>query len=371
MGANQKKRELITGHLESVRRFRFCGPSDDPDEQTAVTEAYRYLVIQLKRLAGPILSQAAAAQLNAIDVEINNIYSAYEARAELDALLPDIEAALEILDDTAMPLEQSFSKRHRYSGAAKEITIREDAPESLRYVVLQTAVELGWGPSSLRRILCRVLRVPPDAGNWSEYPNIWDEVQSLMYRCDWFRVYDFIEALYAWLAKNDFEQGKTDAPQFAEALNEFFIEEGIGWQLVDGHIVTRGTEAFEAVVTEATAALEATERPTAARHLHEALQDLSRRPDADLPGAVYHAMGSLECVARDFTGDSKATLGEVLKRYPGLLPKPLDEALSKIWGYASNEARHVEEGREPNREEAELLVGLAAALSTYLTRKQP
>jgi len=155
----------------------------------------------------------------------------------------------------------------------------------------------------------------------------------------------------------------------ATAINSFFIEEGIGWQLVDGQIVTRGTEAFEAVVTEATVALEGSERPTAAKHLHEALQDLSRRPEADLSGAVYHAMGSLECLARDLTGDNKATLGEALKRYPGLLPKPLDTALSQIWGYASNEARHVQEGRETSREEAELLVGLSAALSTYLTRK--
>jgi hypothetical protein len=268
-----------------------------------------------------------------------------------------------------MALEQPFSKRHRYT-TSKEISIREDAPESLHYFVLQTAIDLGWAPSSLRTILCRVLRVPPDSGNWSEYPNVWGAVEGLMYRCEWYKVYDVIEAMYARFSKHDSENRQQDAPQFAEAVNPLFLEEGIGWQLVNGQIVTRGTEAFESVVTEATAALEGTERPTAAKHLHEALQDLSRRPDADLPGAVYHAMGSLECVARDLSGDTKATLGEILKRYPGLLPKPLDEALSKIWGYASNEARHVEEGREPRREEAELLVGLAAALSTYLTRKQ-
>jgi hypothetical protein len=52
------------------------------------------------------------------------------------------------------------------------------------------------------------------------------------------------------------------------------------------------------------------------------------RPEADLPGAVYHATGSLECVARDFTGNSKATLGEVLKPYPGLLPKPATKPCS-------------------------------------------
>jgi hypothetical protein len=79
-------------------------------------------------------------------------------------------------------------------------------------------------------------------------------------------------------------------------------------------------------------------------------------------------MGALECVARDVTGDRKLTLGEILKAHPALLPKPLDEALSKVWGYASEQARHVLEGRNPNRQTAELVVGLAAAVSTYLTK---
>jgi hypothetical protein len=93
------KRELIAKAIEDARNFRFCGPSDDPDEQTAVTLGFRHLVIQLKRLAGPLLPETAVSRLNAIDVEINNLYSAFEANAELDALLPDIESALEHLDE--------------------------------------------------------------------------------------------------------------------------------------------------------------------------------------------------------------------------------------------------------------------------------
>jgi hypothetical protein len=270
-----------------------------------------------------------------------------------------------------MPLDQPFSKRHHYIGAAKEITIFEDAPENLRHFVIQAATDLDFGPIRLLDVICRLLRVVPDSSNCNEYPDIWQEVEWLVKRCEWFRVYDIIEAVHDRMYKEDerYRFSTNVAARYAETLNEFFIEEGIGWQLVDGQIVTRGSEAFEAVVTKATSALEETSRPTAAKHLHEALQDLSRRPQADLSGAIYHAMGSLECVARDFTGDSKATLGEVLKRHPDLLPQPLDKALSQIWGYASNIARHVEEGREPNRAEAELMVGLAAALSTYLTRK--
>ena len=170
-----------------------------------------------------------------------------------------------------MPLEQPFSKRNRFGGGPKEITVREDAPQNLRYFVLQTALDLGWRPTALRSILCRVLRVPPDAGNWSEYPNIWGEVQELMYSCDWFKVYDIIEALHVRFTRNDEHNGEQDAVAFTNAVNELFIDEGIGWQLVDGKILTRGTDAFETVVTEATVALEVSQRPTAAEHLHGVL----------------------------------------------------------------------------------------------------
>jgi hypothetical protein len=255
-----------------------------------------------------------------------------------------------------------FSKRHGFRGEPKEITVREDAPESLRYFVVQTAIDGGLSPSYLRRALCRLMRVMPDPSNWSEYPNIFDEVQALLRECDWFRVYDFIEAIEANFA----QRGDVS---FADAINEFFVEEGVGWQLSFGQILTRGPEAFETIVTEAAAALKTSKRPTAAGHLHDALEGLSRRPKPDLSGAAYHAMGALECVARDLTGDPKAILGDILKRHPGLLPKPLDTALSQVWGYASNEARHVLEGRDISREEAELLVGLSAAVSTYLLCK--
>jgi hypothetical protein len=93
------KREIISTTIAQIRKFRFCGPSDDPDEQTAVTAGYRHLVIQLQRLAGPILPDDVASQLNALDVEIDNLYSAYDASSEVNALLPDIESALEALDN--------------------------------------------------------------------------------------------------------------------------------------------------------------------------------------------------------------------------------------------------------------------------------
>ena len=77
----------------------------------------------------------------------------------------------------------------------------------------------------------------------------------------------------------------------------------------------------------------------------------------------------MECLARDLAGTPKDTLGENLKRRPNLMPKPLDTALSQIWDYASNEARHVVEGRNLERNDAALVVGLVSAIVTYFSAK--
>ena len=91
------KQRMIKDVIAEIRRFRFCGPSDDPDEHTAVTVGYRHLLVQLQRWATPILPQSAAESLNALTVDVNNLYTVYDANAEVLALLPDIEGVLETI----------------------------------------------------------------------------------------------------------------------------------------------------------------------------------------------------------------------------------------------------------------------------------
>lgn len=270
--------------------------------------------------------------------------------------------------------EAPFSRRNRFAPDEPDIAVWEDAPESVRVTLLESGRRCGMGPTWQRNIVSRVLRVKPDPGSWSEYPNVWEEVQGHVYGCPWFKVYDLIEAY--WKALNDDDDSSyrlhpadRKSSDFTTEINQSLVDERVGWQLVNGLIVSRGPETFETVVHDARAALSESQRPTAAGHIGEALAALSRRPAANYAGAIYHAMGALECVARDVSGREKATLGEILKWHPELLPKPLDEALSKVWGYVSNESRHVREGRDPTRADAELVVGLAAAVATYLTRK--
>lgn len=261
-------------------------------------------------------------------------------------------------------MEAPFSKRHGYRPTPKEITIRNSAPEELRMAILQIAVDVGMTPTELREVVCRVLRKRPDPYNWSDYPNVWNEIQELIMDCEWFKVYDIAEAIYSQLPRRLGRVGE----EFMEQMNDFFVERGIGWQMVDGRIQTRGPETFEEVVKRAKEGLDTAALPTAKSELHEALQDLSRRPEPDLTGAVQHAMAALECVAREISGDRKATLGDILKKHKEKLniPKPLDEAVSKSWGYASEMGRHIREGRIPTRRDVELIVGVSATIINYL-----
>jgi hypothetical protein len=92
---------------------------------------------------------------------------------------------------------------------------------------------------------------------------------------------------------------------------------------------------------------------------------LSRRPKADATGAIHHAVASLESVARERAKDRKATLGKLIPKLG--LPSPLDIAVAKVWGYASDSARHGKEGKTPSRREATLVVGTCAAVAAFLS----
>lgn len=256
----------------------------------------------------------------------------------------------------------SFSQRHGLVRPDAEITIRNDAPPQVRDATIQIAYRSGLKPSDIRELLCQILFRSPDRNNWSEFPNIDGEVRELIDDCAWFEVYDLIEML----ALKSERRGLS----FADEMNRFFRAAGIGWQLIGNRVETRGTEVFEAAVRQGQAELLHQGRKTAATELHEALNDLSRRPLAETTGAIQHAMAALECVARDVAG-SKDTLGQLIQRNPGIFPPPVNQIVEKAWGYTSNYGRHLTEGKPPQFEEAELMVGLSGVLCRYLARTVP
>ncbi|QQR34748.1 hypothetical protein JI749_10145 [Devosia oryziradicis] len=258
--------------------------------------------------------------------------------------------------------DSTFSHRFGFRAPDAEITVREDAPPAIRDAILMLGYSLGFSPKGMRDIVCAVMLRRPDSNNWSEEP-VEREVHGLVDDAPWFRIYDLAERLYQSLQQRD---SYGDKPrQYEEQLNAAFCEHGIGWKMEKGQILVRGSEAFELATATAPDMMRAAGAPTASNEMHQALIDISRRPEPDVTGAIQHAMAALECVARGYEGTS-GTLGSIISRLP--LPKPMDEAVRKLWGFASEQGRHILEGRDPAFEEAELVVTTAAAVSVYLIR---
>lgn len=262
-----------------------------------------------------------------------------------------------------MTSKETFSKRQGlFSIKEKEITVREDAPEGLRGFIRMAFYDLNKYPSDLRAITTKVLKTPPDSNNWSEHPNIDYEVRQHLENCEWYLVYDIIETIIQKLNQQD----KTI---FTNEINEYFITNGIGWKIISGQIETRGDEVFETAIKTVASVLEKAKLQTAKTEIKEALNDLSRRPTPDITGAIQHSLACLECVTREFTGDTKSTLGDLMKKFPGVIPTPLDQAVTKIWGFTSEQGRHLREGQAPEYLEAELVVEVTAAIATYFGKK--
>ena len=258
---------------------------------------------------------------------------------------------------------ERFSKREGYAGNEAEIVIREDAPNSLRSYIVQTLYALGFTPKQIRPLICQVLRVAPDENNWTEYPNIDTEIRELVLYCDWYKVYDIIEALSQILPP-------LKRVDFSSEINDFFLENGIGWKLENGKVIFRGDNQFENKLKEAKAIVIQYGYGTAKHEISEAINDLSKKPNPDKTGAIQHSLACLECIAREVIGNRKQTLGELIKQNRAVVPSPLDIVIEKIWGFSSEQGRHLREGGEPDFDEVELLVGLSLSLSAYLAKKK-
>ena len=268
--------------------------------------------------------------------------------------------------------KSTFSRRNKTIANKSGEPIRDSIPHGVRKSILAMSYEHIRDLRAFQRILYSELRLPfPDAsiGRTGKLRSSeMNEIRHIFFfeaSCPWHKVYDIIESLFRWIEYSV----PYKISEFSEDINQCFLEEGIGWKIVDGKIVSRGDDALESSIERAIDTARKSGRQTAAKRIEDARGALSRRPEADLAGAINHAMGALEAVARDMSGNPKLTLGEIIKKYPSLFPKPLDESLSKIWGYSSNIARHVEEGKEPDREEAELVVGLSSCLVSYINSK--
>ncbi len=261
-----------------------------------------------------------------------------------------------------MKSKKPFSVRHGIQPERNPVA--HEAPEELRYFLLKYFKKKFSFPWACAELLEDFLRSPGLAMRFANPhdPQGWPKFYRFIEDFDWWQVYDFIEFCYTSAVI-------PNRPEFAFLFNEEFSRENIPYRFdSSGEIVYKGSEAFEVAVATAESELNATGRTTARDAIHKALKALSVRPIADVTGAVQHAVAGLECVANDVCGETGETLGQIVKKHPDKFPPPLGEAVGKFYGFASQKGRHILEGCEPDLKEAELVVGIAATVATYLSK---
>jgi hypothetical protein len=109
---------------EQIDVFKFCSPSDDPDEQDAVVYGFKHLAKRFIGYARKIQNQSIQDSLKALNTDIDDIYGALDLHADLQVIIDDLRELLthpiewsaietEFIDSSIIEnLQQAKSKKY-------------------------------------------------------------------------------------------------------------------------------------------------------------------------------------------------------------------------------------------------------------------
>ena len=270
-----------------------------------------------------------------------------------------------------------FTDRENAGVAPVAIQVRNDAPSHLRTAVVTVSLAVGLSASDLRTKL--EYELAEDLGDDWGYDYIVSACKSAIRRCDWPCVYDAIEGIYeefgsaSFAELSDLDEVTEAQEKFSRKINQVFLRHGIGWSLTGGKVVFRGDELFEENLELLNDVLADSTLTRAHLAFSNARLFLSERPGPRIEDAVRNSFGCLEAVCREICRRATGTdavpnsLPSVLKKI-GVSP-PLDDVVAKSYGFASNTARHLDEKKSISLEEAELVIGLMASITSFLLKQ--
>ena len=183
----------------------------------------------------------------------------------------------------------------------------------------------------------------------AEYNEVLDIV---WYICNW--IFDN----YSWY---------NDVPQ--RVMNNLFEREYVGYRFVDGRIVAiTDKNEIEEIEKACNSEIEGCRS-----HIHKAVGFLSDRENKDYKNCIKESISAVESICQIIIGDSKATLGDALKKLEDCGTKihpALKQGFLKLYGYTSDEGgvRHAEGMfvSDVTFEEAKFMLVSCSAFVNYL-----
>jgi hypothetical protein len=93
--STESKAQKILDLADQIEHFRFCSPSDDPDEQDAVVYGFKHLAKRFIGYARRLQNQDLQNSIGQINADIeNSIYEAYDLHTDLIIVIDDIREIL-------------------------------------------------------------------------------------------------------------------------------------------------------------------------------------------------------------------------------------------------------------------------------------
>lgn len=156
---------------------------------------------------------------------------------------------------------------------------------------------------------------------------ILEAIREYYFGCSWYAIYDFLEYVLL-VEKNN---------RLNSAINNILERELSGYRFVESAFIPVTDELEVEAVQKALA-----EGPFSGVHAHlkAAVQHLARRENPDYRNSIKESISAVESMAREVTGNPKATLGDALAilEKNGHLHSALKKGFSAIYGYTSDEA---------------------------------
>ena len=214
-----------------------------------------------------------------------------------------------------------------------------------------------------QRLWLHFFNKPIDKTPRYEYGEFAEFVRGWFFQCDWYEVYDFIEALLAELRGRPSESLVSLANSFLEA-------ELSAYRIIDGRIAEITSELEIKSIEEGISSTDFL--PHVQTHLREALGKLTNRNDPDFRNSIKESISAVEAMCRAITGQEKATLGLAIKRLKDAgvsLHPSLEQGWLKLYGYTSDKGgiRHaLTDEAQVGFPEAKYMLVTCTAFTNYL-----
>lgn len=222
---------------------------------------------------------------------------------------------------------------------------------------------------ALRLLWHNYFKLPLD-----EYPYEWKKLVNILrdyfFKCEWYEVYDFIEALISSFDIDDkpFENTVKSMTSF---MNSVMERDNSGYRIVDGKVTDLTDETTKQNIE---AAVNQARFSGAAAHVKTAVAFLFDRTEPNYRNAIKEAISAVESACVDFVGDTKASLGKAVNKLQGdsYLHPAMKEALLKLYGYTSDESgiRHaLIDHSNATKEDAVFMLSVCSAYINYLVAR--